>query len=246
MLFAENEADLQKLLTMVKEKSMEYGLNMNVKKTKVMVISKKDIVPTAHITLNDECLGQVNQFTYFGQLITNDGYCAAEIRSGYKACFNNMKNVLVSGKINLALRLRLLQCYVWPTLLYTATLKKKTIKQLEALQMWAYRRIGKVSWVDKRRNDDVLEKLNIKRSIMENIKKQRVVYLGHLKRHDSIMKQTLEGRTTGARGRGRPRTTWMDNVKQWTELHLADINNKCTDRKEWRSMAGNLPNGEGI
>ena len=41
VLLAGNEADLQKLLTIVREKSMEYGLNMNVKKTKVMVISKK-------------------------------------------------------------------------------------------------------------------------------------------------------------------------------------------------------------
>ena len=40
-----------------------------------MVISKKDIVPRAHILLNGECLEQVNQFTYLGQLITDDGYC---------------------------------------------------------------------------------------------------------------------------------------------------------------------------
>ena len=54
----------------------------------------------------------------------------------------------------------------------TWTLKKKTIKQLEAFEMWAYRRIGKVSWVEKRRNDEVLlEKLNINKNIMENIKK---------------------------------------------------------------------------
>ena len=75
-----------------------------------------------------------------------------------------MRNVLVSGKINLALCLRLLQCYVWSTLLYGAetwTLKKKSIKQLEAFEMLAYSHIGKVSWVEKKRNDEVLEKLNV-------------------------------------------------------------------------------------
>ena len=41
VLLAENEADLQNLLNVIREKSTEYGLNMNVKKTKVMVISKK-------------------------------------------------------------------------------------------------------------------------------------------------------------------------------------------------------------
>ena len=251
VLLAENEADLQNLLNVVREKSTEYGLNMNVKKTKVMVISKKDTIPRAHILLNGQCLDQVNQFTYLGQLITNDGYCDTEIRRRIgiaRACFNKMKNVLVSGKINLALRLRLLQCYVWSTLLYGAetwTLRKKNIKQLEAFEMWAYRRIGKISWIEKRKNEEVLEMLCIKRSIMENIKKQRLLYLGHVKRHNSIMKQTLEGISYGSRARGRPRRTWMDNALQWTGLQLSSINSKCRDRKEWRSIAVNLSKGDG-
>ena len=199
------------------------------RKPKIWWSAKKDTVQTAQILLNDECLVQVNQFIYLGQLITDDGYCDAEIRRRIgiaRECFKNMRNVLVSEKINLALRLRLLQCYVWSTLLYmpeTWTLKKKAIKQLEAFEMWTCRRMGKVSWVEKRRNDEVLEKLNINRHIMENIKKQRLIHLGHVKRQDSIMKQTLEGIKSGARGRGRPRTTWMDNVKQWSGQHLPDI-----------------------
>ena len=94
MLLAENETDLQNLLNVIREKSTEYGLNMNVKKTKVMVISKKDTVPRAHILLNGQCLDQVNQFTYLGQLITDNGYCDTEIRRRIgiaRACFNKMK-----------------------------------------------------------------------------------------------------------------------------------------------------------
>ena len=37
-----------------------------------------------------------------------------------------------------------------------------------------------------------------------------------VKRHDSILKQTLERITYGSRGRGKPKTIWMDNVMQQT------------------------------
>ena len=71
-----------------------------------------------------------------------------------------------------AAMLRMVNIVICPE---TWTLKKNTIKQLETFEMWAYRRIG--SWVEKRRSDKVLEKLYINRNTMENIKKQRLVYL---------------------------------------------------------------------
>ena len=37
------------------------------------------------------------------------------------------------------------------------TLRKKTIKQLEVFEMWAYRGVGEVSWMDKRENEEILE-----------------------------------------------------------------------------------------
>ena len=101
-LLAENEVKLQNLLNVIKEKCLGYGLSMNVKKTKVMVISKEDTVPRAHILLNGECLEQVNQFTYLGQVIRDDGYCDTDIRRRIgvaQACFTKMKNILVPGKI---------------------------------------------------------------------------------------------------------------------------------------------------
>ena len=70
---------------------------------------------------------------------------------------------------------------------------------------------------------------------------QRYIYLGHEKRQDSIMTQTLEEITSGTRGRGRPKKP----VKQWTGLHLADINNICRDMNKWRSMAVNLSKAGG-
>ncbi|CAH2231798.1 jg3602 [Pararge aegeria aegeria] len=50
------------------------------------------------------------------------------------------------------LRKRLLHCYVWPILLSGCeswTIKEDLRKRLEAFEMWAYRRMLKISWTQK-------------------------------------------------------------------------------------------------
>jgi hypothetical protein len=48
---------------------------------------------------------------------------------------------------------------VWTTFLYgseTWTLKKEDIRKLEALEMWLWRRMEKISWNDTITNEEVL------------------------------------------------------------------------------------------
>ncbi|KAL4704688.1 hypothetical protein ACJJTC_002163 [Scirpophaga incertulas] len=55
-----------------------------------------------------------------------------------------MKNILCSRNINIALRTRLLQCYIWPIVLYGCeawTIKEDLKRRIEAFEMWTYRRI---------------------------------------------------------------------------------------------------------
>ena len=58
VLLSDTEECLQKLVTAAKEESEKAGLNMNVKKTKTMVISKEEHVQT-NIQINNESLKQV-------------------------------------------------------------------------------------------------------------------------------------------------------------------------------------------
>ena len=66
VLFAEDEEGLQKLLTAVQQVSEKYGLLMNLKKTKVMVLTKCKDVPKVTIKLDEKRIEQVNSFTYLG------------------------------------------------------------------------------------------------------------------------------------------------------------------------------------
>ena len=45
----------------------------------------------------------------------------------------------------------------------------------------------------------------------------------------------MEGRINGRRGRGRPRTMWTDNIKEWTKISYNDCIRVAQDRERWRS-----------
>ena len=89
-MVAETEKGLQKIMDSLNEISQKYGMKINVKKTKVMVISRKGS-GVVKITLN----GQVAKFCYLGAWIIEDGRCDTEIRSRIalaKAAFNRRKS----------------------------------------------------------------------------------------------------------------------------------------------------------
>jgi hypothetical protein len=93
---------------------------------------------------------------YLGSMITNDARCTREIKSRIvmaKAAFN--KKTLFTSKLDLNLRKKLVNCYIWSIALYCAetwTLRKIDQKYLESFEMWCWRRMEKISWTDRLRN----------------------------------------------------------------------------------------------
>lgn len=250
-LLAKDEKTLNDTLLTIKAESLKYGLSMNSSKTKTMVISKKVEKPTINISIDGNKIEQVGQFTYLGQILDENADHEKEIKRRIgisKSAFNNMKSIFQSRKINMKLKLRLLKCYIWSVLLHgveTWTISKKMEKRLEAYEMWLYRRIGRVSWTEKKTNKEVLCMLGMKRHLLSNVKKRKLNYFGHIKRHQTIQKDTLEGKVEGKRGRGRPRLKWEDNIKGWTQLNMAECNKMTKEREDWKYIVANLPKEEG-
>ena len=64
-----------------------------------------------------------------------------------------------------------------------------------------------MSWTVKRTNDWVLEKAEIKRSLLENVKKRKLSYFGHIgliRKCWSLEKEIMLGTFLEQRHRGRP------------------------------------------
>ena len=63
-----------------------------------------------------------------------------------------------------------------------------------ACEMWLLRRMGQISWKQKTNNEDFLQNLKTEKSHLSTIKARKLKIFGHTKRHDSNMKNILEGK----------------------------------------------------
>ena len=73
-----------------------------------------------------------------------------------------------------------------------------------------------------------------------SIKKKKLAYYGHVRRHDFLQKLVFEGKVDGKRGRGRRRKSGTGNVSEMTKMSMAQCSVKAPDRSEWRTMVSNL------
>jgi hypothetical protein len=84
----------------------------------------------------------------------------------------NKKRALFTSKMDLELRKKLVNWYIWGTTLCGAetwTIRAVDQKHLESFEMWCWRRMEKISWTDRVRYEEVL--LRVKRQ--KNILHQR-------------------------------------------------------------------------
>jgi len=61
------------------------------------------------------------------------------------------------------LKKRIVKSVLWSVVLYaweTWTMTQADRKRLEAMEMWIWRRMEKISWVDKVSNEEVLQRAN--------------------------------------------------------------------------------------
>ena len=71
-----------------------------------------------------------------------------------------------TSKLDLNLRKKLIKCYIWSMALYCAetwTLRAVDQKYLESFEMWCWRRMEKINWIDHVENEEVF--MNIPHTI---------------------------------------------------------------------------------
>ena len=133
-----------------------------------------------------------------------------------KIAFAEVKNILANLKMPFDLRYRILNCYVMPILLYGCEnwiLNKQQIKRLEATEMWFIRRMQKISWKEKKTNEQVLRETIGKQKIVQ----RQVSFLGHLMRKGQLENIVTTAKINGKRKRGKPSIQYKDQIKKWTQ-----------------------------
>jgi hypothetical protein len=123
-----------------------------------------------------------------------------------------MTRILILRYEDLNLRAKLVNCYSWSMDLYgnqTWTLWKVDQKYLGRFEMWCWRKMEKISWTDRVRNEEVLHTVKEERNILHTVKRRKANWIGHILRRNCLLKHVIEGKiearieVTERRGRRR-------------------------------------------
>ena len=72
--------------------------------------------------------------------------------------------------------------------------------------------------------------------MLNNMKNGKLSYAGHIMRntsgHYDTLLTTIEGRLEGKRGRGRPRRTRVDDIREWTGSKHYDQIKRAAEKRD--------------
>ena len=63
--------------------------------------------------------------------------------------------------------------------------------------MWCWRRMEKISWTDRVRNEEVLIRAKEQRNILHEISKWKANWIGHILRRNYLLQTVIEGMIKG-------------------------------------------------
>jgi hypothetical protein len=130
-------------------------------------------------------LENVEYFRHFRSMITNDTRCICEIKSMVamsKSAFNR-KKTFFHQQTGHKFKKKLVKCYIWSMALHGAEiwrLRAVDQKHLESFELWCWRRMEKISWTDRVRNEEVLHRVKEERNILHTINRRKANWIGHI------------------------------------------------------------------
>ena len=245
-LLSGNITSSRRVLHRVDSSGQAKGLGLNAPKTKYMHLKGELSQPDEYNTIKvrGTLLEKVDSFKYLGSIKASDGSCLRDVKARIgmaKQKMLQLNNIWKDRSVPIQLKMYLLKCLVWPVVMYgceALTLHKQEEDRINAAEMWLYRRLLRISWQDKRTNESVLEELSTKRTLLKEINRRRLKYLGHAIRNPrtNLMATVLQGRVESGRRRGRPITTYMNNIRNVTGLTLGEVVHRSRDRDDWQAV----------
>jgi len=243
-LVGSNAVDLSKGVTAIADVTSQWGMDISIGKTKLMVIARKSSeLPQPIVVIQGQQMEIVDKFKYLGSMICSDNSLDAEIshRLGCAMCsFRNLRKSLWSTRnIERETKMTFFNAIVMPSLLYGCecwTVLERHLAELEKFQMQCLRVICGVSRRMHTSNIEIRTKCN-QPFVAETIKYHRLRWLGHLGRmpDNRIPKRVLFGKIEGKRPVGGPRKTWSDVVvKDLDNSNIRKWYKECQDKSGWR------------
>ena len=242
-LVSHTKQGLQRLLDSFSKACSDFGLTISVKKTEIMTQNSPS---TPSISVYNSALKVVDEFKYLGSTISKnlslDSEINVRIGKASSAKTKLKERVWENKNLTINTKMRVYQACILSTLLYgseTWSTYTSQENKLNAFHLRSLRRILGISWSDRVTNEEVHAKSGIP-SIQAILSKNRLRWLGHIKRMDNfrLPKLLLFGQlATGSRSVGRPCLRFIDVCKRDMKqggINISSWEKVAVNRNLWR------------
>ena len=246
-LLSHNCRQMQDKTTRLEATSAGTGLKINKRKTELMKIN---VTATTPVTVGGEPIREVESFVYLGSTVSQQGGTDRDVTARIgkaRAAFVMLRNVWTSKEISTKTKLRIFNSNVKAVLLYGSETWRTTKKMLQKVQTFiniCLRRIYRIHWPDKIRNEDLWERAR-QEPVAIQILRRKWGWIGHTLRKPptSTTRQALTWNPQGKRRRGRPCGSWRRNTEAELKQQGTNWNEAARvaqNRVRWRGVIDGL------
>ena len=212
-----NHSQMQDKTTLLQTTSAGTGLKINRKKTELM---KMNTTANAPVTVGGEPIREVVSFVYLGIVVDQQGGTDRDVTASIgktRAAFVMLKNIWASGGISMRTKLRIFNSNVKSVLLCGCETWRTTLTIQRKIQTFfntCLRRIYKIQWQEKIRNEDLWERAGQK-PVAKQLLRRKWGWIGHplRKSASSTTRQALTWNPQGRRKRGRLHNSWRRDTE---------------------------------
>jgi len=136
-------------------------------------------------------ISHVSEYVYLGVRITKDRNHEPEINGRInkgRAATSKLNSILWDRDVTSKTTTHIYHAIVKSTITYEAEtwcLKAKTVAKLNSTEMDFWRRSARISRKDNTRNTIVKQKVNVTRSLLDDIKTKQLLRYGHVQRMEA-------------------------------------------------------------